>query len=51
MDSHVFWFYAEHWAKSEPHLPAKRLNGDALEMTIPSERKGLFGMLFERRAA
>jgi len=30
---------------------AKRLNGEALDMTIPSDRKGLFGMLFGRRAA
>jgi septum site-determining protein MinD len=30
---------------------AKRLNGEALDMTIPSDRKGLFGKLFGRRAA
>jgi septum site-determining protein MinD len=30
---------------------AKRLNGESLEMTIPSDRKGLFGKLFGRRAA
>ena len=30
---------------------AKRLNGEALDMTIPSDKKGLFGMLFGRRAA
>ncbi|MGH6851262.1 MAG: septum site-determining protein MinD [Methylocella sp.] len=30
---------------------AKRLNGEALDMTIPRDRKGLFGMLFGRRAA
>jgi septum site-determining protein MinD len=29
----------------------KRLNGEALDMTIPSDRKGLFGKLFGRRAA
>jgi len=30
---------------------AKRLNGEALDMTIPSDRKGLFGKLFGRMAA
>src|SRR6476646_3538143 len=30
---------------------AKRLNGEALDMTIPSDRRGLFGKLFGRRAA
>jgi septum site-determining protein MinD len=30
---------------------AKRLNGEALDMIIPSDRKGLFGKLFGRRAA
>jgi len=30
---------------------AKRLNGESLDMTIPSDRKGLFGKLFGRRAA
>jgi len=30
---------------------AKRLNGEALDMTIPSDRKGLLGKLFGRRAA
>ncbi|MGA9726558.1 MAG: septum site-determining protein MinD [Methylocella sp.] len=30
---------------------AKRLRGEALDMTIPSDRKGLFGTLFGRRAA
>ena len=30
---------------------AKRLNGEALEMAIPSDRRGLFGKLFGRRAA
>ncbi|MGQ0445783.1 MAG: septum site-determining protein MinD [Beijerinckiaceae bacterium] len=30
---------------------AKRLNGEALDMKIPNDRKGLFGMLFGRRAA
>jgi septum site-determining protein MinD len=30
---------------------AKRLNGEALDVTIPSDRKGLFGKLFGRRAA
>jgi septum site-determining protein MinD len=30
---------------------AKRLNGEALEVVIPSDRKSLFGKLFGRRAA
>jgi septum site-determining protein MinD len=30
---------------------AKRLNGEALEVTIPNDKKGLFGKLFGRRAA
>jgi septum site-determining protein MinD len=30
---------------------AKRLNGEALEMVIPSNRKSLFGKIFGRRAA
>ncbi len=30
---------------------AKRLNGEALEIVVPSDRKGLFGKLFGRRAA
>jgi septum site-determining protein MinD len=30
---------------------AKRLNGEALEVTIPGDRKSLFGKLFGRRAA
>ncbi|HUZ92084.1 MAG TPA: septum site-determining protein MinD [Methylocella sp.] len=30
---------------------AKRLNGETLDVTIPSDRKGLFGKLFGRRAA
>jgi septum site-determining protein MinD len=30
---------------------AKRLNGEALDVTIPIDRKGLFGRLFGRRAA
>jgi septum site-determining protein MinD len=30
---------------------AKRLNGETLEVTIPSDRKSLFGKLFGRRAA
>ena len=30
---------------------AKRLNGEALDVTIPIDRKGLFGKLFGRRAA
>ena len=30
---------------------AKRLNGEALDMIIPSDRKSLFGKLFGRRAA
>ncbi len=30
---------------------AKRLNGETLDMTISSDKKGLFGMLFGRRAA
>jgi septum site-determining protein MinD len=30
---------------------AKRLNGEALDMTIPSDRRGLLGKLFGRRAA
>lgn len=30
---------------------ARRLTGEAVEMTIPSDRKGLFGNLFARRAA
>jgi septum site-determining protein MinD len=30
---------------------AKRLNGEALNVTIPSDRKSLFGKLFGRRAA
>jgi septum site-determining protein MinD len=30
---------------------AKRLNGESLEMVIPSDRKSLFGKLFGRRAA
>jgi septum site-determining protein MinD len=30
---------------------AKRLNGEALEVTVPGDRKGLFGKLFGRRAA
>ncbi|WP_026606900.1 septum site-determining protein MinD [Methylocapsa acidiphila] len=30
---------------------AKRLNGETLSMTIPSDRKSLFGKLFGRRAA
>ncbi len=30
---------------------AKRLNGEALEVIVPSDRKGLFGKLFGRRAA
>lgn len=30
---------------------AKRLRGEALDMTIPSDRKGLLGKLFGRRAA
>jgi septum site-determining protein MinD len=30
---------------------ARRLSGEAVEMTIPSDRKGLFGKLFPRRAA
>lgn len=30
---------------------AKRLNGEFLEVTIPSDRKSLFGKLFGRRAA
>ena len=30
---------------------AKRLNGEALEVTIPGDRKGLLGKLFGRRAA
>jgi septum site-determining protein MinD len=30
---------------------AKRLNGEALEMVIPNDRKSLFGKLFGRRAA
>jgi septum site-determining protein MinD len=30
---------------------AKRLNGEALEMVVPRDRKGLFGKIFGRRAA
>ena len=30
---------------------ARRLKGEAVEMTIPAERKSLLGMLFGRRAA
>jgi septum site-determining protein MinD len=30
---------------------ARRLNGEALSMTIPSDRKGLLGKIFGRRAA
>jgi septum site-determining protein MinD len=30
---------------------ARRLNGETLSMTIPSDRKGLFGKIFGRRAA
>ena len=30
---------------------AKRLNGEALEVVIPHDRKGLLGKLFGRRAA
>jgi septum site-determining protein MinD len=30
---------------------ARRLSGESIEMTIPSERKGLFNKLFGRRAA
>jgi septum site-determining protein MinD len=30
---------------------AKRLNGEALEMVVPSDRKSLFGKIFGRRAA
>jgi septum site-determining protein MinD len=30
---------------------ARRLNGETLHMTIPSDRKSLFGKLFGRRAA
>jgi septum site-determining protein MinD len=30
---------------------AKRLNGEALDVKLPSDRKGLFGKLFGRRAA
>jgi septum site-determining protein MinD len=30
---------------------AKRLNGEALEIVVPSDRKSLFGKLFGRRAA
>jgi septum site-determining protein MinD len=30
---------------------ARRLKGEAVQMTIPNERKSLFGMLFGRRAA
>ncbi len=29
----------------------KRLNGEVIDMTVPSDRKGLFGKLFGRRAA
>jgi septum site-determining protein MinD len=31
--------------------PARRLNGEKLEVTIPTERKGLFDWLFKRRVA
>ena len=30
---------------------ARRLNGETVPMTIPSEKKRLFNMLFGRRAA
>src|ERR1700738_2906879 len=30
---------------------AKRMNGEALDMTIPRDRRGLYGKLFGRRAA
>ena len=30
---------------------ARRLRGEALDITIPREKKNLFGMLFGRRAA
>jgi septum site-determining protein MinD len=33
------------------HDAARRLLGETVEMTIPSERKGLFGKLFPKRAA
>ena len=30
---------------------ARRLMGEALDVTVPTEKKNLFGMLFGRRAA
>jgi len=39
-------------APARAYLDAvRRLKGEALEMTIPSEKKSLFGTLFSRRAA
>jgi septum site-determining protein MinD len=39
-------------APSRAYLDAaRRLRGEAIDMTIPIDRKGLFGKLFGRRAA